>query len=89
MLYIFLKIMTLVVLSISVVRGDRGDVPQAWGEARRNNAPCIAGEARAQMRLTCASRMLIASMRLLFVGQVGLQPANLAGKPGLLKLDKK
>jgi len=30
----------------------------------------------------------IASMRLLFVGRVGLQPANLAGKFGLLKLDK-
>ena len=35
----------------------------------------------------CASRE--ASMRLLFVGQVGLQPANLAGKFGPLKLDKK
>jgi len=37
----------------------------------------------------CARREVIASMRLLFVGRVGLQPANLAGKPGPLKLDKK
>ena len=48
--------------SASVVRGDRGDAPQARGEARRNNAPRIAGEAsgqheaRARMRLACASR---------------------------------
>jgi len=46
----------------SVVRGDRGDAPQARGEARRNNAPRIVGEtrgqreARARMRLACASR---------------------------------
>ena len=31
----------------------------------------------------------IAFMHLLFVGRVGLQPANLARKPGPLKLDKK
>ena len=43
----------------------------------------------------CASRAprvrreAIASMHLLFVGLIGLQPANLAGKPGPLKLDKK
>ena len=69
--------------------GDRGDAPQARGEAGRNNAPHIAGKVRVRMRLVCTSREAIASMRLLFVGRVGLQPANLAGKFGLLKLDKK
>ena len=36
-----------------------------------------------------ASHEAIASMRLLFVGWVGLQPANLVGKFGPHKLDKK
>ena len=46
-------------------------------------------QAHAWTRVACASLEVIASTRLLFVGQVGLQPANLAGKPDRLKLDKR
>ena len=42
----------------SVVRGDRGDAPQARGEARRNNAPRIAGKERGQRE--ASARMCLA-----------------------------
>ena len=41
------------------------------------------------LRVPREKREAIASMRLLFVRRVGLQPANLEGKFGPLKLDKK
>ena len=54
----------------SVVRGDRGDAPQARGEARRNNAPRIAGEARARMRLAPRARRSPLCAYCLWAGRV-------------------
>ena len=65
----------------------RGATMRPASQARRTGSARRAPECA--LRAPHAKREAIASMRLLFVGRVGLQPANLAGKFGPHKLDKK
>ena len=65
----------------------RGATMRPASQARRAGNTRRAPECAS--RAPHARREAIASMSLLFVGRAGLQPANLAGKPSPLKLDKK